>query len=61
MRMVLAFLGIIKTEEEITQVCDTTELGTTPTQISEGFAILGIKTSSVKNTNIKELKNEIKA
>ncbi|MCZ7401173.1 MAG: C39 family peptidase [Candidatus Methanoperedens sp.] len=60
MRMILAFLGIIKTEEEITEVCDTTELGTTPTQISQAFEILGIKASSVKNTNIEELKNEIK-
>jgi ABC-type bacteriocin/lantibiotic exporter with double-glycine peptidase domain len=60
MRMVLAFLDITKREEEITDVCDTTELGTTPTQISEGFAILGIKASSVKNANIEELKNEIK-
>ena len=60
MRMILAYLGITKTEEDIKEVCNTTELGTTPTQISEAFAILEIKASSVKNANINELKKEIK-
>lgn len=60
LRMVLAYHRIIKTEDEVTEICDTTELGTTPTQISAAFEKFGIRASSIKNANIDELKNEIK-
>ena len=57
--MVLAYLGIIKTEKEATEACGTTELGTTSMQISAAFQIFGVKASSVKNANIEDLKHEI--
>jgi len=59
LRMVLAYLGIIKTEEEVTEACGTTELGTTSMQMSVAFQKYGIKASSVKNANINDLKHEI--
>jgi len=51
--------GIIKTEKEVTEACGTTELGTTSMQMSVAFQKYGIKTSSVKNANINDLKHEI--
>ncbi len=60
LRMVLAYLGIIKTEKEVKEACGTTELGTTSTQISEAFAKFEVKASSFKNANIDNLKHEIK-
>ena len=59
LRMVLAYLGIIRTEKEVTEACGTTELGTTSTQISAAFQKYGIKASSVKNANIEDFKQEI--
>ncbi|VVB97255.1 Peptidase_C39 like family protein [uncultured archaeon] len=59
LRMALAYLGIIKTEKEVTEACGTTELGTTSTQIPATFQKYGIKASSVKNANIEDLKQEI--
>lgn len=58
--MVLAFLGIIKSEAEVKAACGTTELGTTLTQISSAFQKFGLKASSVKNANIDDLKQEIR-
>jgi len=60
LRMVLAFLRIIKTEAEVKAACGTTELGTTPMQISAAAQKFGLKASSVKNANIDDLKREIK-
>lgn len=34
LRMVLAYIGIIKTENEVTEACNNTELGTKPIQIA---------------------------
>ena len=59
LRMVLAYIGIIKTENEVTEACNTTELGTTPIQIAETFQKFGVIASSVKNANIDDLKHEI--
>ncbi len=58
--MVLAFMGILKSEAEVKIACGTTELGTTPTQISSAFQKFGLKASSVKNANIDDLKQETK-
>lgn len=59
LRMVLAYLGIIKTEKEVAEACGTNELGTTSTQLSAGFQRFGVRASSVKNANIDDLKQEI--
>ena len=58
--MVLAFFGITRTEAEVKTACDTTELGTTPVQISVAAQKFGLKATSVKNANIDDLKQEIK-
>jgi ABC-type bacteriocin/lantibiotic exporter with double-glycine peptidase domain len=57
--MVIAYLGIMRTEKGVTEACGTTELGTTSMQISAAFQRFGVKASSVKNANIEDLKHEI--
>jgi ABC-type bacteriocin/lantibiotic exporter with double-glycine peptidase domain len=57
--MVLAYIGMVRTEKEVMKACGTTELGTTSMQISEAFQKFGVKASSVKNANIDDLKHEI--
>jgi len=58
--MVLAFFGVTRTETEVKAACDTTELGTTPVQISAAAQKSGLKATSIKNANIDDLKKEIK-
>lgn len=58
--MVLAFFGVTRTEAEVKTACDTTELGTTPVQISAAAQKSGLKATSVRNANIDDLKHEIK-
>lgn len=58
--MILALFGITKTEAEVKIACGTTELGTTPMQISAASQKFGLKASSVKNANIDDLRQETK-
>jgi len=52
--MVLAYLGIIKTEKEVTEACDTTELGTTSTQISAAFQKYGMECYKMLDDQIRK-------
>jgi len=58
--MVLSFFGIARTEAEVMKECDTTELGTTTVKISTAAYKFGLKSSSLKNANIDDLKNELR-
>ncbi len=58
--MVLGFFRMKRTEEEIKNACGTTELGTTPVQISIAAQKFGFKATSIKNANIDYLKQKIK-
>jgi len=60
LRMVLSFFGIARTEAEVMKECDTTELGTTTVKISTAAYKFGLKSSSLKNANIDDLKNELR-
>lgn len=57
--MVLAFFGIARTEAEVMKECDTTELGTATVKISTAAYKFNLKSSSIKNANIDELKQEL--
>lgn len=60
LRMVLAFFGIVRTEAEVVKECDTTELGTTTVKLSTGAYKFGLKSSSLKNASIDDIKNELR-
>jgi ABC-type bacteriocin/lantibiotic exporter with double-glycine peptidase domain len=58
--MVLSFFGVARTEAEVMKECDTTELGTVTVKLSTAAYKFGLKSSSLKNANIDELKNELR-
>jgi ABC-type bacteriocin/lantibiotic exporter with double-glycine peptidase domain len=55
------FYGIDVSEDEIEKACGTTELGTTPTQISTGASKFGIDATAIKNGNDDDLKTSLDA
>lgn len=59
LRMLLAYFGIDISEEELEKACGTTELGTTPTQISTGASKSGMDAMATKNANLENLKRSL--
>lgn len=61
LRMLLAYFSIDISEEELEKACGTTELGTTPTQISIGVLKFGMDGMATKNANLEDLKRSLDA
>jgi ABC-type bacteriocin/lantibiotic exporter with double-glycine peptidase domain len=57
--MLLAYFGIDVSEEELEKACGTTELGTTPTQISTGASEFGKDAMATKNANLEDLRKNL--
>lgn len=56
LRMLLAFFGINASEEEIEKACETTELGTTSTQIVSGASKFNVELVAIKNATLQDIK-----
>jgi len=59
LRMIFAYLGIDVTEKAMETTCETTELGTIPTQISTGAAKLGLGAIATKNADLEDLRRNL--
>jgi len=59
LRMLLAYFGNDISEEELEKACGTTELGTTPTQISTGASEFGMDAMATKNANLEDLRKNL--
>nr|QNO56126.1 hypothetical protein PNCMNLLH_00004 [Methanosarcinales archaeon ANME-1 ERB7]QNO56161.1 hypothetical protein LLPGBHFJ_00004 [Methanosarcinales archaeon ANME-1 ERB7] len=59
LRMIFAYFGIDVTEKVLETTCETTELGTIPTQISTGAAKLGVESIATKNADIEDIRRNL--
>ncbi len=59
LRMIFAYLGIDVTEKVLETTCETTELGTIPTQISTGAAKLGVESIATKNADLEDIRRNL--
>jgi len=59
LRMLLAYFDVIVSEEELEEACGTTELGTTPIQISGGASKFGMDALAIRNAGIEDLKTNL--
>jgi ABC-type bacteriocin/lantibiotic exporter with double-glycine peptidase domain len=57
--MIFAYLGIDVTEKALETTCETTELGTIPTQISTGAAKFGVEAISTKNADLEDIRRNL--
>ena len=59
LRMILAYLGIDITEKALERACETTELGTTPIQITTGAAKFGMDAMATKSASLENLRRSL--
>jgi ABC-type bacteriocin/lantibiotic exporter with double-glycine peptidase domain len=58
--MLLAYFDTHTSEKELAKACGTTELGTTPTQITDGASEFGLNLIATKNAEIEDIKKQLK-
>lgn len=61
LRMLLKYVGISASEDDVAKACKTTELGTTPSQLVKGSEIFGLDADALKYEDIEDLKHTLKS